>query len=152
MVNSFDVQWYAARMIEELKDAETTKKALESYSGVYINSYSVPAELRDEIAEDFMNTHGAKAVPVSDQGDMEKIKKRGYKPVIVSQAKRDVILKSELYADIKAENDKEREKARPLYDRFCEFAEKIENRLEESEVATLYEFLDEISELEEKEE
>ena len=99
-----------------------------------------------------MNTHGAKAVPVSDQGDMEKIKKRGYKPVIVSQAKRDVILKSELYADIKAENDKEREKARPLYDRFCEFAEKIENRLEESEVATLYEFLDEISELEEKEE
>lgn len=152
MVNSFDVQWYAARMIEELKDSETTKKALESYSGVYINSYSVPAELRDEIAEDFMNTHGAKAVPVSDQDDMEKIKKRGYKPVIVSQAKRDVILKSELYADIKAENDKEREKARPLYDRFCEFAEKIENRLEESEVATLYEFLDEISELEEKEE
>ena len=152
MVNSFDVQWYAARMIEELKDSETTKKALESYSGVYINSYSVPAELRDEIAEDFMNTHGAKAVPVSDQDDMEKIKKRGYKPVIVSQAKRDVILKSELYADIKAENDKEREKARPLYDRFCEFAEKIENRLEESEVETLYEFLDEISELEEKEE
>ena len=152
MVNSFDVQWYAARTIEELKDAETTKKALESYSGVYINSYSVPSELRDEIAEDFMNTHGAKAVPVSDQDDMEKIKKRGYKPVIVSQAKRDVILKSELYADIKAENDKEREKARPLYDRFCEFAEKIENRLEESEVATLYEFLDEISELEEKEE
>lgn len=151
MVNSFDVQWYAARMIEELKDSETTKKALESYSGVYINSHSVPAELRDEIAEDFMNTHGAKAVPVSDQEDMEKIKKRGYKPVIVSQAKRDVILKSELYADIKAENDKEREKARPLYDRFCEFAEKIENRLEESEVATLYEFLDEISELEEKE-
>lgn len=152
MVNSFDVQWYAARMIEELKDSETTKKALESYSGVYINSHSVPAELRDEIAEDFMNTHGAKAVPVSDQDDMEKIKKRGYKPVIVSQAKRDVILKSELYADIKAENDKEREKARPLYDRFCEFAEKIENRLEESEVETLYEFLDEISELEEKEE
>lgn len=152
MVNSFDVQWYAARMIEELKDTETTKKALESYSGVYINSYSVPAELRDEIAEDFMNTHGAKAVPVSDQEDMEKIKKRGYKPVIVSQAKRDVILKSELYADIKAENDKERKKARPLYDRFCEFAEKIENRLEESEVTTLYEFLDEISELEEKEE
>lgn len=152
MVNSFDVQWYAARMIEELKDSETTKKALESYSGVYINSHSVPAELRDEIAEDFMNTHGAKAVPVSDQEDMEKIKKRGYKPVIVSQAKRDVILKSELYADIKAENDKEREKARPLYDRFCEFAEKIENRLEESEVETLYEFLDEISELEEKEE
>ena len=34
MVNSFDVQWYAARMIEELKDAETTKRSLDSYSGV----------------------------------------------------------------------------------------------------------------------
>lgn len=152
MVNSFDVQWYAARMIEELKDAKITKVALESYSGMYINSYSVSAELRDEIAEDFINTHGAKAVPVSDQKDMERVKKRGYKPVIVSQAKRDVILESEFYADIKAENDKEREKARPIYDRFCEFAEKIEDRLKEDEVTTLYEFLDELSELKEKEE
>ena len=92
MVNSFDVQWYAARMIEELKDAETTKRSLNSYSGVYINSYSVPSGLKDEIAEDFINEHGAKAVPVSNQADMEKLKKRGYKPVIVSEAKRDVIL------------------------------------------------------------
>lgn len=152
MVNSFDVQWYAARMIEELKDAETTKRSLDSYSGVYINSYSVPSELKDEIAEEFINQHGAKAVPVSNQADMEKLKKRGYKPVIVSEAKRDVILESELYEEIKAENEKEKEKARPLYDRLCEFAEKIEGRLEESEVTTLYEFLDEIAELEKKEE
>ncbi|MCR2048151.1 hypothetical protein NSB25_12720 [Acetatifactor muris] len=33
-----------------------------------------------------------------------------------------------------------------------EVAEKIEDRLEESEVTTLYEFLDELSELEEKKE
>lgn len=152
MVNSFDVQWYAARMIEELKDAETTKRSLDSYSGVYINSYSISSELKDEIAEEFINQHGAKAVPVSSQADMEKLKKRGYKPVIVLEAKRDVILESELYEEIKAENEKEKEKARPLYDRFCEFAEKIENRLEESEVTTLYEFLDEIAKLEEREE
>ena len=100
----------------------------------------------------YENEHGAKAVPVSNQADMEKLKKRGYKPVIVSEAKRDVILESELYEEIKAENEKEKEKARPLYDRLCEFAEKIEGRLEESEVTTLYEFLDEIAELEKKEE
>ena len=152
MVNSFDVQWYAARMVEELKDAETTKRSLNSYSGVYINSYSVPSGLKNEIAEDFINEHGAKAVPVSNQADMEKLKKRGYRPVIVSEAKRDVILESELYEEIRAENTREKEKARPLYDRFCEFAEKIEDRLEESEVTTLYEFLDELSELEEKKE
>ncbi len=152
MVNSFDIKWYAARMVEETKDAETIKKSLNSYSGTFIESYRVPPELRDEVAEEFINQHGAKAVPVSSQADMEKLKKRGYKPVIVSEAKRDVILKSELYEEIKAENEKEKEKNRPLYDRFCEFAEKIEGRLEESEVTTLYEFLDEIAELEERDE
>lgn len=150
MVNSFDIQWYAARMIEELKDTEITKRSLDSYSGVYINSYSVPRELKEEIAEDFINEHGAKAVPVSNQADMEKLKKRGYKPVIVSEAKRDVILESELYEEVKAENEKEKEKARPLYDRFCEFAEKIEERLTEDEVTMLYEFADELSEIDEE--
>ncbi len=152
MVNSFDVQWYAARMIAELKDAKIIKKALESYSGVYITPYSISEELRNEIAEDFINKHGAKSVPISNQMDMEKLKKQGYKPVIVSEAKRNIILESGFYEEIKAKNDYERENARPLYDRFCEFAEKIENRLEESEVITLYEFLDEISKFEKKEE
>lgn len=151
MVNSFDIQWYAARMIEELKDAEITKRSLNSYSGVYINSYSVPEKLKDEIAEDFINEHGAKTVPVSNQADMEKLKKRGYKPVIVSEAKRDVILESELYEEVKAENEKEKEKARPLYDRFCEFAEKIEERLTEDEVTMLYEFADELSGIDKEE-
>ena len=155
MVNSFDVQWYAARMIEELKDTEITKHALNSYSGIYINSYNIPRELKDEITEEFINEHGMKAVPVSiqaDMKDMERLKKRGYKPIIVSEAKRNIILESELYEEIKAENTKEKEKVRPLYDRFCEFAEKIKDRLEESEVITLYEFLDELSELKEKDE
>ena len=36
--------------------------------------------------------YGAKAAPVTDQKDMEALKKRGYKPVIVSEAKKKVIL------------------------------------------------------------
>lgn len=149
MVNSFDVQWYAARMIEELKDAELTKKSLGHYSGTYINYYSVPETIRDEITEEFIGEHGAKAVPVANQEDMEKLKKKGYKPVIVSEAKRDIILNSDIFEDIREEQRKEREKQEPLAERFCKFIEKIESRLSEDEVVEIYEFYDEISDREE---
>lgn len=149
MVNSFDIQWYAARMVEELRDSETTKRSLDSFSGQYINSYSVPETLRSEIAEDFINEHGAKAVPVSSQSDMEGMKKRGYKPVIVSEAKKKVILDSEYYADVKEALQKEEDEARPMYERFCEFIEKIEDKLDEDEVTEIYGFLDEIEKLKE---
>jgi len=149
MVNGFDVQWYAARMIEELDDAEMTKRSLNSYSGVYISTSRVSKELREEIAEDFINEHGAKAVPVSNQADMGRLKKRGYKPVIVSEAKRDIILESELYEEIKEEEAAERKKQRPLCDRFCDFIEQVEEKLSEEEVEELYNFLDELQQLEE---
>lgn len=145
MVNSFDVQWYAARMIEELKDAEVIKKSLGHYSGTYINCYSVPEAIRDEIAEEFINEHGAKAVPVAKQEDMEKLKRRGYKPVIVSEARRDIILNSGIFEDVQAEQEKEREKQKPLGERFCKFIEKIESKLSEDEVVEIYGFYDEIS-------
>lgn len=150
MVNSFDIKWYAARMVEETKDAETIKKSLNSYSGTFIEPYRVPPDLRDEVAEEFINQYGAKAVPVSSQEDIEGMKKRGYKAVIVSEAKKKVILESELYSDVKQELKKEQEKARPLYDRFCKFAEKIENKLTEDEIAELYGFLDELQDKEDE--
>ena len=149
MINSFDVQWHAARMIEELKDAELTKKSLEHYSGTFINYFSIPETIRDEITEEFIGEHGVKAVPVANQNDMEKLKKKGYKPVIVSEAKRDIILNSDIFEDIREEQKKEREKQKPLAERFCEFIERIESRLSEDEVMEIYEFYDEISDREE---
>ena len=89
-------------------------------------------------------------MPVSSQEDIEGMKKCGYKAVIVSEAKKKVILESELYSDVKQELKKEQEKARPLYDRFCEFAEKIENKLTEDEIAELYGFLDELQDKEDE--
>lgn len=151
MVNSFDIQWYASRMMEQIKDAEMLKKSLNSYSGCYIVQECVPMDLKNEIAEDFINEFGAKAVPVSDQGDMDGMKRRGYKPVIVSEAKKKVILASEYFQDVEEENRKIQEKLRPLCDRLCEFIERIEDRLDEDEVLELYGFLDEITADEEKE-
>lgn len=152
MVNSFDIQWYASRMMEQIKDAEMLKKSLCSYSGYYITQECVPMDLKNEIAEDFINEFGAKAVPVSSQSDMEGMKKRGYKPVIVSEAKKKVILASEYFQDVEEENRKIREMQRPLSDRVCDFIEKIEDKLDEDEVVEIYGFLDEITANEEKEE
>ena len=151
MVNGFDAQYYVSKMIEELKDAELTKKALNSYSGVYISSYNVPPELQDEIAGEFIKEYGIKAAPVSNQEESDAMKKRGYRPIIVSQQKKDVILESEVYEDVKQELAKAKENEKPLYERFCKFAEQIEGRLTEGEVTSLYEFLDEIQEMGDKE-
>lgn len=148
MVNGFDAQYYVSKMIEELKDAELTKKALNSYSGVYISSYNVPPELRDEIAGEFIKEYGIKAAPASNQEESDAMKKRGYRPIIVSQQKKDVILESEVYEDVKQELAKAKENEKPLYERFCKFAEQIKGRLTEDEVTSLYEFLDEIQEIE----
>lgn len=146
MVNSFDIQWYAARMVESSGDNDQIKKSLDLYSGHYITQYCVPDDLKNEIAEDFINQHGAKAVPVSNQKDMDALKKRGWKPVIVSESKKEVILNSEYFRDVEEENNKIRENQKPLYERFCKFAEKIEGKLDEDEVIELYSFLDELTE------
>lgn len=152
MVNSFDVQWYAARMIEEAENAEMLKKSMDSYSGQYIRCEHVPDELKNEIAEDFIDKYGAKAAPVTSQKDMEALKKRGYKPVIVSEVKKDVILSSEYFADVEEENRKIKESQKPLHERFCTFAEKIESKLDEEEVIELYSFVDELLSEEEEDE
>lgn len=149
MVDSFDIQWYASRMVESSGDKEQIKKSMDSYSGKFIYCECVPESLKNEIAEDFINENGAKAVPVVDQKDLEMMKKRGWKPVITSRIKRDVILSSEYFKDVEEENRKIRELEKPLYDRFCSFAEKIESKLTEDEVVELYSFLDELTEREE---
>lgn len=146
MVSSFDIQWYASRMIESCGNKEQIKKSMDQYSGRYIYCECVPDSLKNEIAEDFINENGAKAVPVANQKDLELMKKRGWKPVITSEIKRDVILSSEYFKDVEEENRKIRESEKPLYDRFCAFAEKIESKLNEDEVVELYGFLDELTE------
>ena len=72
--------------------------------------------------------------------------------MIVSEAKKKVILASEYFQDVEEENRKIREMQRPLSDRLCDFIERIENKLDEDEVIEIYGFLDEITANEEKEE
>lgn len=141
-----------ARMVEELKDKELTKRSLGCYTGTYIVAHAVPDEIKDEVAADFINQYGAKAVPVSNQNDVEGMKKRGYKAVIVSESKKNVIIESRYYADVRKMLKEEQEKAKPLYDRFCEFVEKIEGRLDEEETVTAYSLADEIEGMENKDE
>ena len=113
MVDSFDIKWYAARMVEELKDKELTKRSLGCYTGTYIVAHAVPDEIKDEVAADFINQYGAKAVPVSNQNDVEGMKKRGYKAVIVSESKKNVIIESRYYADVRKMLKEEQERRSP---------------------------------------
>lgn len=152
MVNSFDIKWYAARMVEELKDKELTKRSLGCYTGTYIEAYRVPDEIKNEVAEDFINQYGAKAIPVSNQNDIEGMKKRGYKAAIVSESMKNVIMESQYYADVRETLKAEKEKERPLYDRFCEFIEKIEGRLDEEETIMAHGMAEEIEEIGKEEE
>ena len=69
MVNSFDVCWYTSKMVENAKNAELLKKSIDSYSGQYIMCECVPEDLKNEIAEDFINEYGAKAAPVNKGSD-----------------------------------------------------------------------------------
>ena len=141
LLNSFDVQYYASRMWEETKDKDLISKAADSYSGAYMSSYNVPDEIKDQIAEEFINTNGAKAIPVIDQDEATRAKKKGYKPIITTSAKKAIILQSNLFEDAKQVTNEE-----PPYDRLCGFIEKIENKLSEDEVAEIYSIADAIKE------
>lgn len=103
MVNGFDVQWYAARMIEQSKDSSLIESSLSDYIGTYITYSGLSCNIGDGIAESFLKEHGYNAVPVSDEKDV----KLAVSPntVIMSKAKRDVILESGYYKSNSTANE-----------------------------------------------
>ena len=146
IVRSIDVQMLVSYMIEELKDAELTKKSLGSFAGEYILSNNVDKGIKNEIAADFVREHGEKAVPVSNQADAEYFRKMNYKPVIVSAAESEIIKNSEVYRNVRSENEESVDTI-PVYDRLRAFAEKIEIKLTEEESEELFNIADQIEEL-----
>lgn len=149
MVYGFDVQWHIARIVEQLEDEEITKQTLNNgYASTYINEYAVPQNIADEIASEFIAKHGIKAAPVSNQSDLDHMKKKGYKAVLVTAAKQKIIMKSSVFEDVQKELEDKKEKERPLYDRLIEFIEIIEEKLTEDEVAKAYELADEVRDIE----
>lgn len=146
IVRSIDVQILVSYMIEELRDAELTKKSLGSFAGEYISSNNVDESIKNEIAADFVREHGEKAVPVSNQTDAEYFRKMNYKPVIVSAAESKIIKHSEVYRDTRSEN-KENVDTIPLYERLRAFAERIRIKLTEEESQELFNIADQIEEL-----
>ena len=146
LVSSFDVQLLVSNMITELKDAELTKNTLGTFAGQYISHYAVGMSVRDEIAEEFMEQYGEKAVPVSNQEESEEIRKIGWKPVIVPSTKKNIIENSEAFRVKKQEIETERKAAHPL-DRLQAFASRVENRLSQEQNDELSEIIEQIKEL-----
>lgn len=95
MVDSFDVQWYVSKMIEQTNDVVFINSMLETYSGAYIGSGYTSYDLKDSIAKIFLEENGYDAVPIVDQKDFRFF--NCGKPVIVSKSKKNMILESEYY-------------------------------------------------------
>ena len=85
-------------------------------------------------------------MPVSNQADAEYFRKMNYKPVIVSAAESEIIKNSEVYRNVRSENEESVDTI-PVYDRLRAFAEKIEIKLTEEERGELFSIADQIEEL-----
>lgn len=129
MVDSFDVQWYLARMIEQSKDKELIKSSMSTYAGHFI-SYSYIDNVGDDIARDFLGEHGYDAVPVSDQKD--SIFAVSTNTVIVSDTMKKLILDSRYYKDHSSASIENSENT--VFGSFCSFITDIKGKLTSSEL------------------
>ena len=129
MVDSFDVQWYLARMIEQSKDKELIKSSMSTYAGHFI-SYSYIDNVGDDIAKDFLEEHGYDAIPVSDQKD--SIFAVSTNTVIVSDTMKKLILDSRYYKDHSSASRENFENT--VFGSFCSFITDIKDKLTSSEL------------------
>lgn len=144
MVNSFDVQWYLARMIEQSKNKDLIKSSLSSYSGQYISYYYIK-NIGDEIAKDFLDEYGLDAVPVSSQEDA--ILTSSKNTVIVSETQKKLILDSTYY---KETSSAKKISADSVYRKACDFVNSIRALLPDGLMKNALNLVKDIKDLEEK--
>lgn len=145
MVNSFDVQWYASRMIEQTGDIDRIEHSLSGYSGQYISIDYLSSDIADEIARKFLEENGYDAIPVSDESDKRFLSSRN--TVIVSRSKRDIINRSSFFASHSTASSDE---VSTLYSKFCEFGKKYSRLWSDSAVDEYVKLIKQVRDLEDK--
>lgn len=142
MVNSFDVQWYMSKMIEQSGDYDLISASLDTPVGNYIYYRNIPNQ-GDRIAEQFLKEYGFDAVPVADQENVDFCKSTN--TVVVSKVMRDIILESRYYKEHFTCAT-----LNPLLTstKLIEFAEKIKSKLLKDELIELSNILREVRKLE----
>lgn len=146
MVNGFDVQWYASRMIEQSNDITLINSSLSSYAGKFITYSGLNSNQGDHIAQEFLEEYGYDAVPVSNEKDNKLSISNN--TVIVSEVKRDIILESEYY-QFHSKIDEISEDY-VLYNKMIELGKVISKHLSEGDLIEYLTIAQEVKELEDK--
>lgn len=154
VVDSFNISWEASALwnIASGKDSEMCNKAIELVdknaldTGYVEKTCYLDSSIIDGVADKFFEYNGKNAVPVTNNLEynaiIEKSKETGneIKPVIVQERTADIIRKSPKVAkELGNELD-----VVTLKDKFLAFLDLIEDRLEDEELETFRELIDDI--------
>lgn len=143
MVNGFDVQWYASKMIEQSNDIDLITSSLSGYAGEFITYPGLSFNQGNHIAQEFLEEYGYDAMPVSE--DIEAKLSPSPNIVIVSKSKRNVILDSDYYKE-----HHKIPKSYTLSDRMLEFGRQITEYISTDSLNTYLNLVKEVKDLEYK--
>lgn len=148
LVQSFDVQWNSSAMWNSAAKIKVDMRSralqlvIDKCADVqYVDStaFSGDNALRNAVAEDFYEKHGANAVPVTNNKEfMSAERTEKLKPVIVDESYAQIIRHSDLVVEHPVVEEA------TLKERFEAFVEKIESKLTDEELDELNELISEL--------
>lgn len=99
LVSDFDLEWLASKMWVATKDTDTILSLIKSNAAdtryLHSNTYN-NIELYNAAWQDFIDSYGSNAVPVTTQEELEKLNNK-YRPVLVAPAYYELITHSSQY-------------------------------------------------------
>lgn len=133
LVSDIDLAFLTSRMwnqhsMEESAAAdEKTLSVVECFDGKYMH-YSAPSALKSQVANEFLNENGPKAVPVTTQEEADQMTKLDLKPVYVTENKKNLITTSDEF-----QANQTGYKVKSLWDRLKDLSDSVDDRLTEDE-------------------
>jgi hypothetical protein len=150
-VADWDLTYITSRMWIETNSDKIVELAKANAKDIQHYKYHVPTQVSShatEAAEAFKKEHGPKAMPVTNQDEASDIKKRGLKPVIVSEPLQVIIAAGRHLSPEK--KSKQVYKPVTTYDRFNKWYKRYRNVLDEDAKVHFRELLAELKKKEEK--
>lgn len=105
LVSDFDLKWLSSKMWGATSDPRIVELAAKNAADVqYVTlhlhqlPYDKLNELYDKAFDDFVKENGTKAIPVTDQAELENVPS-GYKAVIVPESRQSLVKASKKYVE-----------------------------------------------------
>jgi hypothetical protein len=152
LVSDFDLKWLSSKMWGATSDPRIVELAAKNAADVqYVTlhlhqlPYDKLNELYDKAFDDFVKENGTKAIPVTDQAELENVPS-GYKAVIVPESRQSLVKASKKY--VEPEKPVKQTFSRRLQDWFDNLSVRYE--MKGDEVAMFEHILDELEGVEAK--